>query len=159
MSEKAGTLMSRILTLVVAIPLLLFSKGVTAERGILPNDTKIVAQWLLPSPAIDQQGLLARVKGILSLYRYFRAEAAIERAAEGLYFEDGNDIGSGTFNVFIYTDQVDRTVARLIDLERSGKVPVGLRIGVAQYKNQERTDWTYSVAYPPTLTNFELIYR
>jgi hypothetical protein len=159
MSEKARTLMSRILTLVVAIPLLLFSKGVSAERGIQPNDTQIVAQWLLPPPAIDQQGLWARVRGILSLYRYFRVESAIERAAEGLYFEDGNDIGSGTFNVFIYTDQVDRTVARLIDLERSGKVPVGLRIGVAQYKNKERTDWTYSVAYPPTLTNFELIYR
>lgn len=51
------------------------------------------------------------------------------------------------------------TVSKLIDMEQKGMLPRGLRIGVAQYTNKERTDWTYRVAYPDDLAKFELIYR
>jgi hypothetical protein len=85
-----------------------------------------------------------------------RPEGVIERESGGLYFEDGNDVGSGTCNVYLYTDQIDQTVGRLVGLARAGRLPTDLRIGVAVYKDNERKDWTYRVAYPATLAKFDL---
>jgi hypothetical protein len=83
-------------------------------------------------------------------------EREIGRASGGLYFEDGNDIGSGNCNIYLYTDRVDETVRRFISLAKAGNLPKDLRIGVAVYTNVRRTDWTYRVAYPSTLARFDL---
>ncbi|WP_293906625.1 hypothetical protein [Phenylobacterium sp.] len=109
------------------------------QRGLRPGDTQVVAQWVMTS---DRTG------------PYFAAESQIAKASEGLYFEDGNDVGGGYFNVYLYTDHVPETVAHLIDMERAGKVPRNLRIGVAVYKGGDRSDWTYRPAHPATLTLF-----
>jgi hypothetical protein len=86
----------------------------------------------------------------------FQGEGVIEKESSGLYFEDGNDIGGGTCNVYLYTDHIDATISRLVTLVHAGRLPRDLRIGVAMYKNSRHTDWTYRVAYPATLIKFDL---
>lgn len=121
--------------------------GACAEgprRQALPNDTQVVAQWVLPPDATP-----------LSIQRYFAAEGVIDRECRETCSETGNDIGSGTFNVFLYTADVDATVRLLAHLQDRGRLPEGMRIGVAEYTNPERTDWTYRPVYPEGLTSFD----
>jgi hypothetical protein len=106
------------------------------------NDTQIVVQWSL-SDAKD-------------LRSYFAAEEAISEAAGDLYFEDGNDVGQGAFNVYLYSARVDATVAQLVAMGKAGKIPADFRIGVAVYKDAAHTDWTYRAAYPAGLKAFSL---
>jgi plasmid stabilization system protein ParE len=47
---------------------------------------------------------------------------------------------------YLYTNQIDQTVARLGSMARSGRLPSDLRFGVAVYKRAARADWTYRVA-------------
>jgi hypothetical protein len=128
----------------------------SSVRGLKAGDVQVVAQWVLPTDPKLNGGSLGGLKSLVRLQRYFRAEEAIEKASDGLYFEDGNDVGGRTFNVFIYTDRVDDSVARLIQLERSGKLPPGLRIGVAQYRDREHKDWDYKAYHPAGVTRFAL---
>jgi hypothetical protein len=114
-----------------------------ARRESLPDDTQILAQWLLPPEATP-----------LDLHKYFAAETLIARECRQTCSEDGNDIGGGTFNVFLYTADIDATVALLVRLDEADRIPDGMRIGVAEYTNAERTDWTYRAAYPEGLTSF-----
>jgi hypothetical protein len=88
----------------------------------------------------------------------FHAEDELDRASGDLYFEDGNDIGGGTFNVYLYTQRIDATVQKIIELERLGRIPAGARIGVAQYSNAQRTDWTYKPVWPAGLKSFDITY-
>ena len=123
------------------------------SRGIRPNDTQVVAQWLLD----DRSNTLVDV--VTLAFRNIRTERAINRICEDVCFDDGNDVGSGTFNVYLYTQDVAATVRLLTDLESAGSIPSGLRIGVAQYKDRQRRDWTYKGVYPAGLKSFDLIYR
>jgi hypothetical protein len=104
--------------------------------------TQIVAQWPDGAP----------------LEKLFAIEDAIENAASDIADIDGHDVGSGTFNVFLYTDDstIDATVARLVKLVEGGKVPPGMKVGVAQYTNAARTDWTFKPVYPAGLTTFDI---
>ncbi len=142
-----------ILLIGLAVPL---SSCGSAHRGLKPNDTQVVAQWSLSVGPPAQRGSSGFGGAIGAANRCLQFERRIEQESGGLYFEDGNDIGSGTCNVYLYTDQIDETVARLVSMARSGRLPSDLRIGVAVYKDAARTDWTYRVAYPPTLTRFDL---
>jgi hypothetical protein len=117
------------------------------SAGIQPQDTQIVAQWL------DED------MREFSFFKRVTIESQIEGACAGICFLDGHDIGSGTYNIFLYSQNIPETVKRLIELEEAQRIPSGLRIGVAKYKDEERTDWTYEPAYPSTLKHFEIMYR
>lgn len=87
-----------------------------------------------------------------------KTDQTLDEDSGNLYFDDGNDVGTGTCNIYLYSARVADTVAFLIDLEKKGKLPTGLRIGVANYTNKAHTDWTYLVAYPPGLKKFDITY-
>lgn len=123
------------------------------SRGMRPNDTQVVAQWLVNDDADTFLAVVTRG------FRNVSTEQVIDGACNETCFDDGNDVGSGTFNVYLYTQDVSATVRLLVSLESAGRIPPGLRIGVAQYKDGQRRDWTYRAAYPAWLTSFDLIYR
>jgi len=103
-----------------------------------PNEVQVVAQWTLP---------VARpAKGYP-----FDLLSALD-ASRGCI---PADVGGGKCNIYLYTDKPSETVARLAALERGGLLPIGLRIGVANYKNSAHTDWTYTPAYPADLNRFD----
>lgn len=136
---------------------ILFALALTAcacsqSRGIRPNDTQVVAQWH------TNDGVTSWFSLIRLQIRNFRTEWTIENACRDTCFDDGNDVGSGTVNVYLYTQDVPSTVRMLVGLENAGKVPGALRIGVAWYKDARR-DWTYEGVYPKGLKTFELMDR
>ncbi len=77
------------------------------------------------------------------------------------YVSDGNDIGSGTTNFYLYAEDahVDSVVKELIDMQRRKLLPAGMRIGVAIYKDAKRREWDYRPVYPKGLTQFDIMYR
>ncbi len=110
-------------------------------------DTQIVAQWTFSG------------NNILELQRFLAAEMVISEACRDLCFEDGNDVGGGLFNVYVYAagNDVSQTVELLKALERDARIPAGLRIGVARYTNEARTNWTYEPVHPDDLTSFSIM--
>ncbi len=145
------------LTLATTLALAGCTQSDSELRGPRAGDTQVVAQWLVPSDGA-RPGFVGGLKSVAPMQRYFQAERAIEGASRGVYFEDGNDAGGGTFNVYLFTDRVGATAAQLIALEREGKIPAGLRIGVAQYTDPQRKDWTYKAYYPAGLARFDVVY-
>jgi len=111
-----------------------------------------VLQWVEPS----NPGLLQAFKD--SVLR-IAGESRIENACSDVCFLDGNDIGSGTYNVYLYTRNVSETVSRMVRLQAAGKLTPGMRIAVAEYKDKQHRDWSYRPVYPPGLKSFALIYR
>jgi hypothetical protein len=104
--------------------------------------TQIVLQW----PQAE-----------VGLWRLWWLEHRLERGAGGEYRVDGHDIGSGTSNIFLYASDPDRAVRRIIDLYDPGRLRQGMRIGVAENYNANRTNWTYRPAFPPGLESFDLM--
>lgn len=143
--------------MVLAVPLSSCAPGPSVARGRKPNDTQVVAQWSLAAAGPPQHGLAGFGGATSAVDRCLHAESVIEKESGGVYFEDGNDIGGGMCNIYLYTNRVDETVARLVGLTRAHRLPSDLRVGVAVYKNSERSDWTYRVAYPSTLARFDLL--
>ena len=137
----------------VSAALLLTLCACSPSRGIRPNDTQVVAQWLTDDRVNTVMDVIGRG------FRNICTEHAIERACGDLCFDDGNDVGGGIFNVYLYTQDVPSTVRMLVRLEKAGDIPLGLRIGVARYKDKDRRDWTYEGVYPSDLKAFDLIYR
>jgi hypothetical protein len=121
--------------------------GRSEESGPQTPRTQIVVQWLVDDTAADL-GLL----GIYSL------EDTLEDESQNLFEVDGHDFGSGTANVFLYARDPEAAVGNIVRIFRGGKLRPGMRIGVAQYTNPERTDWIYRPAYPPGLDRFEIAY-
>jgi hypothetical protein len=87
------------------------------------------------------------------------SETRVDWVCEDVCFLDGNDIGSGTYNLYLYTQDVPETVKRLVKLEEAQRIRPGLRIGVAKYTDSTRKDWTYEAVYPSTLKDFDISYR
>ena len=86
-----------------------------------------------------------------------RLQNAFDDNAEKLgYKSDGNDVGGGVVNFYLYADdaQVQRLIPKLVDLQEQGTLPADMRIGVAVYKDAARKDWTYRPAYPAQLKSF-----
>lgn len=119
---------------------LVFAESAPAFAG----DTQIVLQW--PKAGGPAGGALSNV------------ETALQSGSEDLFFVDGDDASGGTVNVFVFADDtsVKAAVARIIALHRAGKLPPGLRIGVARYKDPDRAEWDYEAAFPPELKSFAL---
>ncbi len=82
----------------------------------------------------------------------------METESNGLYFVDGNDVGGGTMNIFIYADdeRVASVVSKLVTMH--DQLPGGMRIGVAEYKDAKRKDWTFRPVYPRELKHFDITY-
>lgn len=135
-----------------AAALLLAVCACSPSRGMRPNDTQVVAQWLMKDPRTFMDA-------VTRAFRNMRTEQAIDSACRETCFDDGNDVGSGTFNVYLYTQDVPATVRLLTNLESAGSIPGELRIGIARYKDRERRDWSYKPAYPAGLKFFDLTYR
>ena len=116
----------------------------------------MVVQWPEKLPDLSAHRLAAIGYGIRHTIHQLQLESRIDRMCRDMCYLDGNDIGSGTYNLYLYTGDVTETVKRLIDLQQSQKIPSGMRIAVAKYKNRDRTDWIYEPVYPHTLKQFDL---
>jgi hypothetical protein len=114
-----------------------------APCAALAGTTQIVVQWVR---SID----LMHVQSILD-----------DDGAKAGYDSDGNDVGGGAENFYIYADDAaaDGVVHRLIGMETRKMLPEGMRIGVAVYKDAKRKDWTYRPAYPAGLKTFDITYK
>ncbi len=73
------------------------------------------------------------------------------------YESDGNDVGGGVINFYLYTDDtsVQSLIPQLVALQNQGALPLGMRIGTAVYKDAKRKNWTYRPAYPAQLKSFK----
>lgn len=116
------------------------------SRPLREDDTQVIAQWLDRDSAT-----WGYFDGILS-------EIRIDLACGELCAFDGNDIGSGTYNMYLYTGDVSGTVALLKRMELKGDIPMGVRIGVRRYTNASHTDWTYEAVHPVGLREFRIMY-
>lgn len=117
--------------------------GMCMAMQCAPQRTQIVAQWT------DAPGLDALIP----------IEDVLIEEEDGIFEVDGHDIGSGTFNVFIYAEdaKVDSAVRHIIDMVERGKIPEGMKLAVAQYLDAERTDWTFKPVYPADLKSFAIL--
>ncbi len=138
----------------------LIMAGLVAACGPTPTprgETEIVAQWSPPRQA-PARTLTDAATQLTVRIPYYMAATWIGLAGGSLYSENGNDSGGGLFSVYLETRSVDQTVARLAALERAGRLPTGMRVGVAVYINKARTDWTYRAVYPLGLAYFSQFY-
>ncbi len=71
---------------------------------------------------------------------------------------DSFDLGAGTMNLFLYTDDPDKAVRHVIEIFEAGLLPPGMRIGVADTVGTEQSTRTYHPVYPPSLAEFKLMY-
>jgi hypothetical protein len=71
---------------------------------------------------------------------------------------DSFDVGAGTMNVFLYIDDPDKAVQRVVEIFETGLLPPGMRIGLADTQGTEQSTRTYRPVYPPSLAEFKLMY-
>lgn len=135
------------LRVVVAIVLFGFLAGCSQPRGIKPGDTQLVAQWTTYN--LTASTMTADVERAMT-------EVRIVWACGHVCFAHGNDLGGGAYNIYLYTQDVPETVKLLIRLEQARRLPRGLQIGIAKYKDNRHTDWSYTPAYPATLKIFAI---
>jgi hypothetical protein len=112
----------------------------------MAGTTQIVVQWPFGGNGLSA-AQMSELQGILD-----------EREAKSGFDSDGNDVGGGLVNFYLYADdsRVNAVVRDVIALRTQSLVPGGMRIGVASYKNAERTDWDYRPVYPATLKHFDI---
>ena len=133
----------------IAAPLIAFFSFREAETTLIepaePPGTQIVLQWFDNSPPTSS----VNADPVLDLL-YMRSQ--------NLYVVDSFDVGAGTMNVFLYSDDPDRAVRRVIEIFDEGALPPGMRIGVADTQGGEQSIRKYHPVYPPNLADFALIY-
>ena len=110
-----------------------------------PAGIQIVVQWLDDSPPNSS----TRADPLLDL---------LHAQSQDLYVVDSFDVGGGTMNVFLYAEEPEPAVARVIRLFEEGLLPNGMRIGIAETQADDPARRRYRPAYPPDLDNFQLIY-
>ncbi|HEV3087151.1 MAG TPA: hypothetical protein VGX96_07960 [Candidatus Elarobacter sp.] len=66
---------------------------------------------------------------------------------------DGNDVGSGEFNLFIFCDAPPTAFERIRPLLESASPPAGYR---AAYRSLDDDDSAFHALWPPTLTEFSI---
>ncbi len=118
-------------------------------------ETQIVVQWLNTTPAPSGS---AALETLAQLTEDFSVEQVLEENSDGLYWVDGNDFGGGTYNVFLYSSDPDAAVRKVIELFEMGQLRPGMRIGVAEYLDEERTNWKFRPAFPEGLETFDIMY-
>ena len=102
----------------IAAPLIAFwayDEGETVLQPKEPPGTQIVVQWFDNSPPNSS----VNADPLLDLL-YMRSN--------DLYVVDSFDLGAGTMNVFLYTDDTDKAVRQVIALFEEGLLPTGMRI-------------------------------
>ena len=127
-------------------------------RGIKPGDTQVVAQWVLDDSDGGKGSFANALSEISHMFERMTLEAKVDAACKEVCFLDGNDIGGGTYNLYLYTQDVRSTVKLLVDLEDAHRIPPNLRIGVARYADREHKNWTYDPVYPQGLQSFDISY-
>ena len=127
------------------IAILSFPQGETLVQPAEPPGTQIVVQWFDNSPPTSS----VNADPLLDL---------LHTRSQNLYVVDSFDVGGGTMNVFLYSDDTDRAVRRVIELFDEGLLPAGMRIGVADTKGGNQITRTYHPVYPPSLAEFQLMY-
>ena len=127
------------------IALLAFPQGETLIEPAEPPGRQIVVQWFDNSPPTSS----VNADPLLDL---------LHTRSQNLYVVDSFDVGAGTLNVFLYSDDPDRAVKRVIELFEEGLLPAGMRIGVADTIGTEQVTRKYHPVYPPTLAEFQLMY-
>jgi hypothetical protein len=132
----------------VVAPLIAFwsyDEGETVLQPEEPPGTQVVVQWFDNSPMNSS----VKADPLLDL---------LYRRSGGLYVVDSFDLGSGTMNVFLYTDDTDKAGTHVVELFEEGLLPQGMRIGVADTVGTEQSTRTYHPVYPPSLAEFKLMY-
>ena len=127
---------------------ILFQIAAPAMRAVAGEtpQTQIVLQWLT-----DEQN-------DISLDQIWAIEDTLKAEAAGLFDVDGHDTGSGTANIFLYAQDPQAAVGKVIRLYFAGRLRPGMRVGVAEYKDAARKDWDYRPVFPRGLHRFDLIY-
>ena len=123
----------------------LVPEGETVIEPAEPPGTQIVVQWFDNSPPTSS----VNADPVLDL---------LDMRSQNLYVVDSFDVGAGTMNVFLYSDDPDRAVRRVVELFEAGLLPPGMRIGIADTQGGEQSTRRYHPAYPPALAKFELMY-
>ena len=143
-------------------PLLLASLLVlgacSQPRGIKQGDVQVVAQWLLVETPGPKSRTAAAIEAVGSAIERMTWEWRVDANCDTLCFLDGDDFGSGTYNLYLYTQNVAGTIRMLVDLEHANKLPAGLRIGVWTRTSPSQTNWTYRAVYPHSLKLFDVQY-
>lgn len=144
---------------VFPVALFCFLAACSQPREIRRDDTQVVAQWLISDPPATESRIGIIMGAITSGIENMAMENRVDRACGNVCTLDGNDIGSGTYNLYLYTNNVSATVKLLVELENSGRIRHGLRIGAAKYTDKSHRDWTYQAMYPAWLKTFDVMYR
>jgi hypothetical protein len=132
----------------VAAPLVAFwsyDEGETVLQPKEPPGKQIVVQWFDNSPPNSS----VNADPLLDL---------LYKQSQDAYVVDSFDLGAGTMNVFLYTDDPDKAVRRVVEIFDHGLLPQGMRIGVADTQGTEQSTRTYHPVYPPSLAEFKLMY-
>ena len=132
----------------IAAPLLVLwmsPEGETVIEPAEPPGRQIVVQWFDNSPPTSS----VNADPLLDL---------LHTRSQNLYVVDSFDVGAGTMNVFLYADDPDRAVRRVVELFEEGVLPAGMRIGVADTIGSEQVTRKYHPVYPPSLAEFQLMY-
>ena len=144
--------MKRGLTMVLLLALAACSPE--SSRAPRAGDTQLAVQWPMASvPAENEQ--LAYLPGFGPVNRLYRARDEIVGAGGDLYSVGDTEARGAVFNIYVYSDRVDATVQRLVQLEKQGKVPAAMRIGVADPLAATGEPAAYHVAWPVDLKTFD----
>src|SRR5258708_9218055 len=84
--------------------------------------------------------------------RFVALEDSLTEALEHSAIVDGHDFGSGTFNIFVHTDEPEATFSRLQAFVSSQGDQYRMR---AAYRDFEGDD--YTILWPPDLNEFAVI--
>jgi hypothetical protein len=79
-------------------------------------------------------------------------EDSLTEALEGFAIVDGHDFGSGTFNIFVHTDEPTATFERIQEFVRIQQRRYRMRIA---YRDSSADD--YTILWPPDLKEFKVI--
>ncbi len=88
-------------------------------------------------------------------YWVSKLEGKLEKQSDGLYRWGGHDMAHGGTNFVWYSDRPDVASTRFVQFISKGVLPENAVIGVAEYANEKRTDWTYRIIYPKGLGHYD----
>ena len=79
-------------------------------------------------------------------------EDSLAVTLEGIAIVDGHDFGSGTFNIFVHTDEPTATFERIQEFVRIQQRRYRMRIAYRDFSADD-----YTILWPPDLKEFKVI--
>ena len=79
-------------------------------------------------------------------------EDKLAETLEGFAIVDGHDFGSGTFNIFVHTDEPSATFERLQEFVRIQQRQHRMRVAYRDFSSDD-----YTILWPPDLKEFKVI--